>query len=88
MNTEKLVKKVNKIDNIEEQLDNMESDKADIKVELLDTLACNNVLFKLKNNEIVYSKTKNWYEFASAFFTIPPEWCLEELEEEDESICF
>lgn len=44
--------------------------------------------FKLKNNEIVRSKTKNWYEFASSFFTIPPEWCLEELEEEDESIYF
>ncbi len=44
--------------------------------------------FKLKNNEIVHSKTKNWYEFVSELFDIPPEWCLEELEEEDESICF
>lgn len=44
--------------------------------------------FKLKNNEIVCSKTKNWYNFVSAFFATPPEWCLEELEEEDESICF
>ena len=39
-----------RIDSVSEQLDTIESDKADIKVELLDTLACNNTLFKLKNN--------------------------------------
>ena len=39
-----------KIRNIDSQLEHIESDKADIKVELLDTLVCNNTLFKLKNN--------------------------------------
>ena len=43
-------KLVNDIKTINSQLDNIESNKADIKVELLDTLACNNALFKLKNN--------------------------------------
>ena len=40
----------NDIETIKSQLNNIESDKADIKVELLDTLVCNNTLFKLKNN--------------------------------------
>ena len=40
----------NDIETIKSQLDNIESNKADIKVELLDTLVCNNTLFKLKNN--------------------------------------
>ena len=43
-------KLANDIKTINSQLDNIESNKADIKVELLDTLACNNALFKLKNN--------------------------------------
>ena len=65
MNTEKLVKKVNKHDNdiikVNEQLDNkvkeievnfekVENNKSDIKIELLDTLMCNTNFFKLTNN--------------------------------------
>ena len=44
------IKLTNDINEIDEQLDNIESNKANIKVELLDTLVCNNTLFKLKNN--------------------------------------
>ena len=43
-------KLTNDINVINSQLDNIESNKADIKVELLDTLTCNNAIFKLKNN--------------------------------------
>ena len=38
------------LDNINTQLDTIEAEKADIKAELMDTLMCNTIFFKLTNN--------------------------------------